>query len=91
MGSDDEGYAVRMKFKHYWKYISDPEHSRDDSPLYIFDGTFADRRTSRSLRRDYFVPPYFAEDLMRLAGEKRRPPYRSVVTLHSYCGTLQRL
>ena len=48
----------------------------DDSPLYIFDGTFADRRGSRVMRRDYEVPPHFAEDLMRLAGDKRRPPYR---------------
>jgi histone arginine demethylase JMJD6 len=51
----------------------------DDSPLYIFDGTFGDRRGSRGLKRDYEVPPYFREDLMRLAGDKRRPPYRCLI------------
>ncbi len=77
VGSDDDGYAVRMKLKHYLAYVHDREHApADDSPLYIFDGTFADRRGSRGMRREYEVPPYFREDLMRLAGDKRRPPYR---------------
>ena len=77
VGADDEGYAVRMKLKHYMEYVHSEEHARaDDSPLYIFDGTFASRRGSRSMRREYSVPPYFREDLMSLAGERRRPPYR---------------
>ena len=49
VGSDDEGYAVRLKLKHFAHYLASPEHSRDDSPLYIFDGTFADRDVSRCL------------------------------------------
>lgn len=49
VGADDEGYAVRMKLKHYLLYISDPVHSRDDSPMYIFDGTFAERKASKGL------------------------------------------
>ena len=77
VGADDEGYAVRMKLRHYLEYVHSQEHARvDDSPLYIFDGTFASRRGSRSMRREYSVPSYFREDLMSLAGEKRRPPYR---------------
>ena len=48
MGSDDDGYAVRLKLKHFAHYLASPVHSRDDSPLYIFDGTFADRDMSRS-------------------------------------------
>ena len=81
VGADDDGYAVRMKLKHYMEYVRSPEHAAaDDSPLYIFDGTFASRRGSRSMRREYAVPPYFREDLMSLAGEKRRPPYRSAPT-----------
>ena len=68
---------MRMKLKHYMEYVHSKEHARaDDSPLYIFDGTFASRRGSRSMRKEYSVPSYFREDLMSLAGEKRRPPYR---------------
>ena len=77
VGADDDGYAVRMKLKHYLEYVHSEEHAvADDSPLYIFDGTFASRRGSRSMRKEYSVPSYFREDLMSLAGEKRRPPYR---------------
>ena len=87
VGADDEGYAVRMKLKHYLEYVHSAEHARaDDSPLYIFDGTFASRRGSRSMRKEYSVPSYFREDLMGLAGEKRRPPYRfsESIILHSH-------
>lgn len=78
VGADDDGYAVRMKLKHYLEYVHSEEHAvADDSPLYIFDGTFASRRGSCSMRKEYSVPAYFREDLMSLAGEKRRPPYRS--------------
>ncbi|GIL95724.1 hypothetical protein Vretimale_1688 [Volvox reticuliferus] len=77
VGSDDEGYAVRLPMSWYFDYMSDPLHgSRDDSPLYIFDGTFADREGSKPMRKDYEVPLYFQEDLFRYVGEKRRPPYR---------------
>ena len=76
VGSDDDGYAVRLRLSHYLAYVHDREHSRDDSPLYVFDGTFGDRATSQALCKDYSIPPFFSEDLMQLAGEKRRPPYR---------------
>ena len=76
MGSDDDGYAVRMKLKHYLSYLASPEHAADDSPLYIFDGTFGDRETSKELVRDYQVPEFFREDLFQHVGERRRPPYR---------------
>lgn len=56
VGSDDDGYAVRMRLRHYLRYAADPVHgAADDSPLYIFDGTFAERRGSRGMRRDYEV------------------------------------
>lgn len=68
---------MRLKLKHYWAYAHSQEHAQqDDSPLYIFDGTFADRKTSRALAREYSVPHLFAEDLLQYAGERRRPPYR---------------
>ena len=67
---------MRLKFKHFLTYIHNPEERLDDSPLYIFDGSFAEKRGSRRMRRDYDLPYYFREDLMRFAGESRRPPYR---------------
>ena len=79
VGSDDDGYAVRLKFDHIHHYLTDPAHARDDSPLYIFDGSFGDKDGSKPLLDDYAVPAYFKEDLFGIAGEKRRPPYRWVV------------
>ncbi len=84
VGSDDDGYAVRMRLRHYLRYCAEggPDGAAsDDSPLYIFDGTFADRAGSAAMRADYEVPPHFAEDLMHYAGARRRPPYRYAV----YC------
>lgn len=59
-----------------YRYMEDREHAQDDSPLYIFDGSFAEKKGSRSMRHDYSIPSLFSEDLMRLGGEHRRPPYR---------------
>lgn len=34
VGSDDDGYAVRLKLKHFLRYCSHPDHApADDSPL----------------------------------------------------------
>ena len=77
VGADDDGYAVRLKMKHFLGYLQDPSHMQDDSPMYIFDGTFGDRDGSRALLGDYSVPEWFSEDLMKMAGERRRPPHRS--------------
>ena len=44
--------------------------------MYIFDGTFGDRDGSKDLLGDYSIPEWFKEDLMQLAGDRRRPPYR---------------
>ncbi len=77
MGSDDDGYSVRLSFSRFMHYCNSTEHGQaDDSPLYIFDGTFAERETCKGMLSDYTVPVYFREDLFRLVGEKRRPPYR---------------
>lgn len=60
-------------------YLLDAGHApADDSPLYIFDGSFADREGSRDMRGDYSVPELFREDLFQHVGERRRPPYRCV-------------
>ncbi len=77
VGSDDDGYAVRLSLSRFLQYCSSAEHGAvDDSPLYIFDGTFSERTGSAAMLRDYAVPPYFSEDLFKLVGERRRPPYR---------------
>lgn len=50
VGADDEGYPVRMKLKHYLMYVMHPQHGgMDDSPLYIFDGTFCDSHRAGTL------------------------------------------
>jgi len=73
-GEDDHGKTIRMKFRHFCKYM---KVQRDDSPLYIFDSTFDERRETKSLLDDYSVPKkYFPDDWFHLVGEDRRPPYR---------------
>ena len=82
VGSDDDGYAVRMRFSHFCDYVADPTvhgAGADDSPLYVFDGTFAERDSGGALLRDYTPPSLFGDDLFALVGEKRRPPYRWIV------------
>ena len=87
VGADDDGYAVRLKFAHIYHYVTCTNENSpgkvtaesDDSPLYIFDGSFGDKDGSKPLLDDYDVPAYFKEDLFGVAGEKRRPPYRWVV------------
>ena len=34
---------MRLRMKQFLEYLADPEHQQDDSPMYIFDGTFGDR------------------------------------------------
>lgn len=77
VGSDDEGYPVRLSLADFLLYMHHPEHSLDDSPLYIFDGSFAEKKGSRSMKHDYDLPSLFSEDLMQHGGERRRPPFRS--------------
>lgn len=55
VGSDDEGYPVRMKLKHYLSYLLHPGHRDDDSPLYIFDGTFVDAKCAPELNNVRFT------------------------------------
>eukprot|EP00879_Flechtneria_rotunda_P029484 GHRR01031892.1.p1 GENE.GHRR01031892.1~~GHRR01031892.1.p1 ORF type:complete len:132 (+),score=29.12 GHRR01031892.1:790-1185(+) len=77
VGSDDDGYAVRLRLEHFLRYCCYPHHAgSDDSPLYIFDGTFADRSGSTAMTDHYKVPDLFQDDLFKLVGERRRPPYR---------------
>eukprot|EP01041_Mallomonas_annulata_P013588 gene13588-28861_t len=73
VGEDDDGYSIKIKLKHFLKYL---QYNTDDSPLYIFDSHFDDDKISKKLLQDYTIPSYFPDDLFKLVGEKRRPPYR---------------
>ena len=73
VGEDDDGYKVKVKFKYFMRYLRE---NSDDSPLYVFDSTFDDDSVSSCLLNDYAKPRYFRDDLLSLAGESRRPPYR---------------
>ncbi|KAI8924037.1 hypothetical protein BC831DRAFT_467704 [Entophlyctis helioformis] len=112
VGQDDEGFPVRMKLKYYLHYAIADEHGAkaDDSPLYIFESSFAHRDAEiqadiggqhdqdkaddpdqngdsrrvldtpkSNLLNDYSIPKFFTDDLFKLVGQRRRPPYRWIV------------
>lgn len=72
-GEDDKSRPVKLPLKLFLRYM---RSQRDDSPLYIFDSMYNDKKTPSQLLQEYAVPPYFSEDLLGLVGEHRRPPYR---------------
>jgi hypothetical protein len=54
VGSDDDGYPVRLKLRHFLAYCSHPDHApADDSPLYVFAHLDKGREEGRALLQDY--------------------------------------
>lgn len=73
VGESDSGKDVKVMLKDFLKYMSKND---DDSPLKVFDGSFYNNEVASILLQDFKVPSYFQDDLFRLVGERRRPPYR---------------
>ena len=84
VGEDDDGHPVRLKLAYFLRYAAD---NIDDSPLYVFDGSFGDRYGTAPLLEDFEVPKYFRDDLFRYGSERRRPPYRWIVIGPARSGT----
>ena len=74
-GEDDDGRTIRVTLKDFATYAAQ-DCMGDDSPLYVFDSSFADHPRKAELLGEYRLPSYFEDDLFKLAGEGRRPPYR---------------
>ncbi|KAJ1972896.1 hypothetical protein H4R35_004425 [Dimargaris xerosporica] len=53
IGEDDDGKAVRLRFKHFMRYVQE-EAPHDDSPLYIFDSNF--KSHSKRVKQAVAVP-----------------------------------
>ncbi len=83
-GEDDEGYAVRIKLKYFMEYM---RNQKDDSPVYLFESSFDDRKFTKDLLLDYNVPKFFRENIFNLLNDKIRPPYRWFLIGPKYSGT----
>lgn len=73
VGEDEDGHKIRIRLKYFMEYMV---HSTDDSPLYLFESSLESNSDTRPIIENYKVPKYFRDDLLSIAGERRRPPYR---------------
>ncbi|VDL79064.1 unnamed protein product [Nippostrongylus brasiliensis] len=85
VGEDKMQNDVFLKMKYFAEYMRENE---DDSPLYIFDSDFGNRKRSAEMLSDYDVPKFFRDDLFELlANHKKRPPFRWIVIGPARSGT----
>ncbi|KAJ3106057.1 hypothetical protein HDU97_007060 [Phlyctochytrium planicorne] len=79
-GISSEPLLFDMTFEDYLDYI---KLQRDESPLYIFDGSYGEKIPE--LTSYYKIPRFFEEDFLSVLGD-RRPPFRWVVAGPSRSG-----
>lgn len=74
IGEDDDGKKLRIPFEEYLEYIV---YNKDDSPLYLFEGSLDSmKKEVKTLMDDYTPSPIFGKNLFYLLGEDRMPPHR---------------
>lgn len=71
VGEDDNGRKLKIKMKTFLDYM---ENQSDDSPLYLFESGMTGETSS--LRNDYWVPEFFPDDYLNLAGRENKPPHK---------------
>ena len=49
-GEDDDGHSIRLRV---WKYFEYMHHQTDDSPVYLFEGSFDDDDQCSALLNEY--------------------------------------
>ncbi|KAE9553793.1 hypothetical protein FO519_003014 [Halicephalobus sp. NKZ332] len=72
VGEDDDGRSVKMRLKHYIRYM---QETVDDSPFTLFDSSFGERTGTRKLLADYTVPEFFSMNWYKYSDRDRMPPH----------------
>ncbi|XGW27515.1 hypothetical protein V3C99_007821 [Haemonchus contortus] len=84
-GENSNSKPILLKMKYYAEYMS---KTKDDSPLYIFDGQFGERPATSDMLNDYEVPVYFQNNLFDVLGShKLRPAFRWITIGPARSGT----
>jgi len=55
--------------------------------LYLFESSLEDRKEARDMIKHFSVPAYFRDDILKIMGENKRPPYRWFLTGPKRSGT----
>jgi histone arginine demethylase JMJD6 len=70
----------RLKTESSSPVSSASASSRDENKNYDVGSLRVHSKATSNLLNDYRVPDYFTDDLFSLVGERRRPPYRWMVS-----------